>query len=113
MMPNQLVIILSRLLKFKPNNHRLLCPVCCLKQIIEFEFASHGFVWETGVHPCNVEIPDRGSTHDEDANGTEKAEVQGGVGLLHKAELFRAGFELEMEREGEEEALHDEFAGEG
>ncbi len=68
---------------------------------------------ETFVHPGDVEIPDWRAGHDEDAGEGSEGEIEGGVGLLHEAELFGFGGYVEEESEGAEEELHCGFAGEG
>lgn len=65
------------------------------------------------VHPGDVEIPDWRAGHDEDAGDGSEGEVEGGVGLLHEAELFGLGGYVVVESEGVEEQLHGCFAGEG
>lgn len=68
---------------------------------------------EALVHPGDVEIPDGSARHDEDAGEGGEGEVEGGVGLLHEAQLFGLGGYFEGESEGAEEELHSCFAGEG
>ncbi len=65
------------------------------------------------VHPGDVEIPDWRAGHDEEAGDGSEGEVEGGVGLLHEAELFGFRGYVVVDSERVEEKLHCGFAGEG
>jgi len=70
-------------------------------------------MWKIGKHALGVEVPNWRARHHVESHGSKNAEVNGGVGLFHITVLHIAGFHSAGDCPSAQEALHDEFAGEG
>lgn len=113
MMQHELLEVLPRLLQLQHQYNRLLRPVRSLQQVVRLEESVVRAVREALVHACRVEVPDWRARHDVQAEGAEDGEVDGCVELFHEAGLLCAGFDSGGDRDGTDEALHEELAGKG
>lgn len=113
MMPNKLLVILSRLLHSQTQNNRLLQPVRCLEEVVEFEDAFARLVWEAFIHcPC-IEIPHRGPTHHIQAPRSSECKIYRSIHLFHKTRLLCPSIQSVIPCHRPKEFLHDELASKG
>lgn len=111
-MQNELFEILSGLLQHEQQHDGLLCPITCLQQIVSLEDSFVAAVREAFKHGICVEVPDGRAAHNVQAKGTEDGKVDGRVELLHESSLLCFSSDAQMNGEGTDHALHEEFASE-
>ena len=70
-------------------------------------------VRESLIHAGRVEVPDRRPAHDIQPEGSEDAEVDGGVELFHEPALLPSTSDPESDCQGSYHALHQELSREG
>lgn len=110
---DELLVVLARPLHAEDEHNGLLGPVGGLEEIVELEDGLVGLVREALVEARGVEVPDGRPAHDIHAPGAGAGKVGGRVHLLHEAGLFPLGLEAGEARQGPQQLLHDELAGEG
>lgn len=64
-------------------------------------------------HAGHVEIPHGRARHHQQSQRAEDCKIHSRVDLFHKAVLFGARPDLEVDRHGSDEALHEELSREG
>lgn len=110
---HQLLVIFPRRLELEQQDQPLLQPVRCLQEIVRLEPGIMRTVWEALVHARNVKVPHRRPTHHVQSQRAKEGKVHGGVELFHEAVLLRFLPNPTAGRNGSDDPLHQELAGEG
>jgi hypothetical protein len=113
MVQHQLLEVLTRFLQLQHQHDSLLRPVRRLQQIVCLEVRLVSPVRESFVHASGVEVPHGRARHDPESERPKDGKVHGRVRLLHEARLFPTALDSCADREGSDQALHAELAGEG
>lgn len=72
-----------------------------------------GAMREPLEHAHRVEVPHRRARHNVHPKRAKDGKVHGGIGLLHEAVLLCARPNSEVDRQGPDEALHEQLTREG
>ena len=112
-MPDQLLEILSRLFQPQYEHYELLSPIACLQQVVCLEKTFVCPVREAFKHAFSIEVPNRSSTHDVEAEGSKHGEINGSICLLHETVLFSSRLDAMVLCQRTQQTLHEEFPSEG
>jgi len=111
-MGHELTEVLARLLHTEDKDNGLLGPVGGLEEVVELDNSLLVPVGKILVHAAGVEVPDGRLAHDVHSGGTQDAEVECRIRLLHEPGGFATRKTSEASH-GAEDFLHEELAGEG